>query len=69
MISENVGETPAAPQDYTPEPEPSPQQDEGEITIFGKQQTQIDPNLKVCPHCNSKIKKMWSICPICGGQV
>jgi RNA polymerase subunit RPABC4/transcription elongation factor Spt4 len=35
-------------------------------TIFGKPQTEIDPDLKVCIHCNSKIKKMWSICPICG---
>ncbi|MFW9818603.1 MAG: hypothetical protein ACFFE5_03250 [Candidatus Thorarchaeota archaeon] len=35
-------------------------------TIFGKPQTEIDPELKVCIHCNSKIKKMWSICPICG---
>lgn len=36
------------------------------ITIFGKPQTRIDPDLKICTHCNSKIKKMWSICPICG---
>jgi hypothetical protein len=36
------------------------------ITIFGKPQTKIDPDLKVCTHCNSKIKKMWSTCPICG---
>ena len=35
-------------------------------TIFGKPQTQIDPELKVCSYCNSKIKKMWSTCPICG---
>ncbi|MFX1308573.1 MAG: hypothetical protein ACFE9M_01225 [Promethearchaeota archaeon] len=35
-------------------------------TIFGKPQTQIDPELKICTHCNSKIKKMWSTCPICG---
>ncbi|MFX1410348.1 MAG: hypothetical protein ACFFA6_08340 [Promethearchaeota archaeon] len=39
------------------------------ITIFGRPQTRIDPNLKVCPHCNSKIKKMWSICPICGNNI
>ncbi|MFX0095514.1 MAG: hypothetical protein ACFFBD_27505 [Candidatus Hodarchaeota archaeon] len=39
------------------------------VTILGKPQTQIDPNLKVCPHCNSKIKKMWSVCPFCGGRV
>ncbi|MFX1377201.1 MAG: hypothetical protein ACFFA0_15455 [Promethearchaeota archaeon] len=35
-------------------------------TIFGKPQTKIDPELKVCSYCNSKIKKMWSTCPICG---
>jgi len=39
------------------------------LTIFGKPQTQIDPDLKVCPHCNSKIKKMWSTCPICGKAI
>lgn len=37
-----------------------------ESTIFGRPQTKIDPELKVCIHCNSKIKKMWSTCPICG---
>ncbi|MFX1503263.1 MAG: hypothetical protein ACFFDH_20040 [Promethearchaeota archaeon] len=37
-----------------------------ESTIFGKPQTKIDPDLKLCTHCNSKIKKLWSICPICG---
>ena len=36
------------------------------LTIFGKPQTKIDPELKVCTYCNSKIKKMWSTCPICG---
>ena len=35
-------------------------------TIFDKPQTKIDPELKVCNYCNSKIKKMWSTCPICG---
>ena len=38
-------------------------------TIFGKPQTKIDPELKVCVHCNSKIKKMWSTCPICGKNI
>ncbi|MFX0083182.1 MAG: hypothetical protein ACFE94_15670 [Candidatus Hodarchaeota archaeon] len=37
-----------------------------DLTIFGKPQTKIDPELKVCTYCKSKIKKMWSICPICG---
>jgi len=39
------------------------------LTIFGKPQTTIDPELKVCTHCNSKIKKMWSTCPICGKDI
>lgn len=39
------------------------------VTIFGRPQTRIDPNLKICPHCNSKIKKMWSTCPICGKNI
>jgi len=39
------------------------------LTILGKPQTQIDPDLKICPHCSAKIKKMWSTCPICGGHV
>ena len=49
-------------------PSEAPQEDEFsyKATIFGKPQTQIDPNLKICPYCNSKIKKMWSACPICG---
>ena len=38
-------------------------------TIFGTLQTQVDPELKVCPFCNSKIKKMWSTCPICGKDI
>ncbi|TFG01373.1 MAG: hypothetical protein EU540_03850 [Promethearchaeota archaeon] len=29
----------------------------------------MDPDLIVCPHCNSKIKKMWSTCPFCGGNM
>jgi hypothetical protein len=39
------------------------------LTIFGKPQTEIDPNLKLCPYCNSKIKKIWSTCPICGKDI
>jgi RNA polymerase subunit RPABC4/transcription elongation factor Spt4 len=37
-----------------------------DITIFSKPITEIDPELKTCSNCSSKIKKMWSICPICG---
>jgi hypothetical protein len=42
---------------------------ENHITIFGRQQTEIDPDLKICSYCNSKIKKMWSTCPICGKDI
>jgi hypothetical protein len=44
----------------------SPQHSSNNLTIFGTPQTKIDPDLKICTHCNSKIKKMWSTCPICG---
>lgn len=44
----------------------SQEQSSKDLTIFGKPQTKIDPELKVCTYCNSKIKKMWSTCPICG---
>lgn len=40
-----------------------------DVTIFGRPQTEKDPNLKTCPHCQSKIKQMWSVCPICGKPV
>ena len=49
-----------------PPPQPIPYREEDNLTIFGKLQTQIDPDLKICPYCNSKIKKLWSTCPICG---
>ena len=49
-----------------PPPQPIPYRETDNLTIFGKLQTQIDPDLKICPYCNSKIKKLWSTCPICG---
>ena len=49
-----------------PPPQPKSYRLEDNLTIFGKLQTQIDPDLKICPYCNSKIKKLWSTCPICG---
>jgi hypothetical protein len=48
---------------------PSQTQSAKNLTLFGKPQTKIDPELKVCKFCNSKIKKMWSICPICGENI
>jgi len=41
---------------------------EDEMTIFGRPQRKIDENLKVCPNCESKIKKLWTTCPICGAK-
>ena len=49
-----------------PLPQPKKYHIDDTKTIFGTLQTQIDPELKVCPFCNSKIKKIWSTCPICG---
>ncbi|MFX1447197.1 MAG: zinc ribbon domain-containing protein [Promethearchaeota archaeon] len=52
--------------DIQPPQQPKRYRAEDNVTIFGKLQTQIDPDLKICPYCNSKIKKLWSTCPICG---
>ena len=43
--------------------------DSNDLTIFGIPQTEKDPDLKICPKCDSKIKKMWNICPICGHRI
>ncbi len=43
-----------------------PKIQDNELTIFGKPQRKIDENLKVCPNCQSKIKSIWTSCPICG---
>ena len=43
-----------------------PKIQDNELTIFGKPQRKIDENLKVCPNCQSKIKSVWTSCPICG---
>jgi len=70
-IMENIDRLNATPQDYDNAPiEQTPQEQkkllQENLTIFGKPQTQIDPNLRECPHCKSKIKNIWSVCPICG---
>ncbi|MBD3212185.1 MAG: hypothetical protein GF311_06200 [Candidatus Lokiarchaeota archaeon] len=36
------------------------------FTIFGEPQTEKETDLKLCPGCNSQIKSLWSVCPICG---
>jgi len=68
VTREMVEKSTVIPQDQIKAPvEENPYEySKAEQTIFGKPQTQIDPELKVCIHCKSKIKKMWSICPICG---
>ncbi len=53
-------------QNNVPPPQPKEYHIDDTTTIFGTLQTQIDPDLKVCPFCNSKIKSLWSTCPICG---
>ena len=53
-------------QNNVPPPQPKEYHVDDTTTIFGTLQTQIDPDLKVCPFCNSKIKSLWSTCPICG---
>jgi len=70
-IIENIDHLTPTPQDYDNTPiEQTPQEQkrllQENLTIFGKPQTQIDPNLRECPHCNSKIKNIWSVCPTCG---
>ncbi len=40
-----------------------------ELTIFGLPQKKVEPDLKECPKCQSKIKKMWTVCPICGQKI
>lgn len=69
-IKEEISESlPTLPETSEPEGKVVKAPEDDNITIFGRPQTQVDPDLKDCPHCNSKIKKMWSICPICGGKV
>ena len=68
LTREMVEKSTVIPQEQVKPPENSSTQEyiANGATIFGKPQTQIDPELKVCIHCNSKIKRMWSTCPICG---
>ena len=68
VTREMVEQSTQVPQEVikTPEQISSAGYETNESTIFGRPQTKIDPELKVCIHCNSKIKKMWSTCPICG---
>ena len=72
-LNENLSEPSIPPseiyinnKDIQPPQQPKSYRLEDNLTIFGKLQTQIDPDLKICPYCNSKIKKLWSTCPICG---
>ncbi len=72
VIQENISKVNSIPQNYKKVQSTSQTdnvESDDKTTIFGKPQTQIDPDLRVCLHCNSKIKKMWSTCPFCGGKV
>ena len=72
LIKDNIKNSQIPPRDYSIKVNTINNKqtiEEARPTIFGKPQTQIDPDLKICPHCNSKIKKMWGICPICGKNV
>ncbi len=64
-IQENIQRSSTPPKEFLGTPVKQTQNKQSP-TIFGKPQTQIDPDLKVCHHCKSKIKRMWSVCPICG---
>lgn len=39
------------------------------FTIFGEPQTEKETDLRICPNCDSKIKTMWTVCPICGHKL
>ena len=72
LIKDNMKNSHIPPQDYNGDLKTAYDKKpdkKSNMTIFGKPQTQIDPNLKICPHCNSKIKKMWSVCPLCGKNI
>ena len=75
QIQQNIEGTPSAPVDYENIPVEQLTDEDRQmllkknLTIFGKPQRTIDPNLKTCPHCSSKIKEMWSSCPICGKDI
>lgn len=71
ITREMLEKSTAIPQDQIKSPEENRPSEYGEVepTIFGKPQTQIDPELKICVHCKSKIKRMWSVCPICGKSI
>lgn len=74
-MQENIKSTDNLPQDYfDPSLENISETERKELlqdnlTIFGKHQTEIDSSLKTCPNCNSKVKTMWTTCPICGKEI
>jgi hypothetical protein len=72
ITKDNIKDSQISAQDYIEKLNPvydKKLENVSNTTIFGKPQTQVDPNLKFCPHCNSKIKKMWTKCPLCGKDV
>lgn len=73
LIQDNVKNVEAIPKDFGPHLDIDNNDKKQEVnsvsSIFGKPQNQRDPDLKICPHCNSKIKNMWGVCPLCGKNV
>jgi hypothetical protein len=69
MRKEESSETESGYEHHKSKMVSNPQTQTQTKTIFGTQQVKKEENLKLCPHCNSKIKKMWSTCPICGNRI
>ena len=66
LLQEIKDKLPKAPQPYESKPITSAANTEEKLTIFGKPHTKREEDLKLCPGCKSKIKKLWTTCPICG---
>ena len=64
VIQNNVTQSTPIPQNY--DDMTNSTQQIKDKTLFGNQLNINSPDLIVCPHCNSKIKKTWRTCPICG---
>lgn len=67
LLEELKQKMPRTPQPYEGKPDrPATINSADDLTIFGKPQTQVEDDLKICSNCQSKIKSLWTSCPICG---
>ncbi|MFX1256450.1 MAG: hypothetical protein ACFFAN_01195 [Promethearchaeota archaeon] len=66
LIQENITRSTQIPRDYN---EIIKQDQTDNEIIYGKPQNNFNSDLKVCPRCSSKIKKIRDSCPICGYQL